>query len=111
MMMIEILGHRASGIAYVEESVLGRMYVIGDPATYDPLLAKKRLRKAGKDFEPGYPGGSVYFTLADAIKAGQRRGYGVYLLSLPYHPSNVYYNEQTGEYHLLHGMPVARRVR
>jgi hypothetical protein len=87
-----------------------RMYVVGHPATYDPLLAKKRLVKAGREFEPGYPGGSVYFTVADAAKAGRRNHYGVYLLKYPYHPTNVYRNEDTGDYHLEHGMPIVRRI-
>ena len=107
---IDLVGRTMLGNR-LEETIRHRMYVIGQPSTYDPLLAQKRLRKAGKDFEPGYPGGSVYFTLADAIKAARRRGYAVYLLAFPYHPTNVYYNDQTGEYHLLHGMPVARKIR
>jgi hypothetical protein len=88
-----------------------RMFVIGRPSTYDPLLAKKRLRKAGKDFEPGYPGGRVYFSVDDATKAARKRGYGIYLLRYRYQPQHVYQNKGTGDWHLEHGMPIIRRLR
>lgn len=91
------------------EIMRGPMYVVGDPGTYDPLLAKKRLVKAGKDFEPGYPGGSVYFSISAAIKASRRCGYGVYRLRYPYRPEHVYQAEDG--YHLSHGMAVVKRVR
>ena len=84
------------------------LYVIGDPNTYDPLLLRKKLRKAGKDFKPGYAGGQVFLTLPDAIKEAKRRRYGVYELKDPYRDDNVY-QDKLGSYHLIHGMQVVRR--
>jgi hypothetical protein len=40
----------------------GLMYVVGKPSIYDILLKQNNCRKAGKDFEPGYPGGQVFLT-------------------------------------------------